>query len=262
MFDHRLGCYHGHAAVNSISHTARVKPDYGLDAPGVVRNLALGGFAAAIAAIAVQFLPFQAADRNIASAWFSVTSAVFFVEVAWMVYSSRVGKLRKRQILFDSLSLTGDERVLDVGCGRGLLMVEAAKRLPRGMAVGIDLWSARDLSGNRPEVTLENARKEGVAERVQVVTGDMRRLPFSDASFNAVVASFAIHNIGAASGREAAVREIDRVLKRGGRVALVDFARTAEYVRTLRKAAWTDVGRSRYGFQMFPPVRTVRGSKP
>jgi len=208
-----------------------VKPAYGLDAPGVVRNLALGGLAALIAAIAVQFLPFHPADRNIASAWFSVTAAVFFVEVAWMVYSSRVGKLRQRQILVDSLGLKGDERVLDVGCGRGLLLVEAAKRLPHRMAVGIDLWSARDLSGNRPEVTLENARKEGVAERVNVVTGDMRRLPFCDAYFNAVVASFAIHNIGDASGRQAAVREIDRVLNRGGRIALLDFAPTGEYAQ-------------------------------
>lgn len=239
-----------------------MKPDYGLDAPGVVRNLALGGLAAAIVAVAVQFLPLQPGDRNIASVWFSLTAAALFVEVAWLVYSSRVGKLRQGQILFDSLGLKGDEHVLDVGCGRGLLLVEAAKRLPHGLAVGIDLWSARDLSGNRPAATLENARREGVEARVKVETGDMRKLPFPDDSFDVAVASMAIHNVRDASGREAAVREIDRVLKPGGRVALLDFARTGEYERALRAAGWVDVGRSRYSLRMFPPVRTVHGSKP
>lgn len=239
-----------------------MKPDYGLDAPGVVRNLALGGLAAAIVAVTVQFLPLQPSDRNIASAWFSLTAVLLVVEVAWLVYSSRIGKLRQRQILIDSLGLKGDEQVPDVGCGRGLLLVEAAKRLPHGLAVGIDLWSARDLSGNRPAVTLENARLEGVEARVKVETGDMRKLPFPDSSFDAAVASMAIHNIRDASGREAAVSEINRVLKPGGRVALLDFVRTGEYERTLRAAGWVEVGRSTYSLRMFPPVRTVHGSKP
>jgi cyclopropane fatty-acyl-phospholipid synthase-like methyltransferase len=70
--------------------------------------------------------------------------------------------------------------VLDVGCGRGLLLIGAAKRLTTGKAVGVDIWQTEDLSGNRPEATLENARLERVAERVGVKDGDARRLPFAD----------------------------------------------------------------------------------
>src|SRR5262249_42036970 len=107
----------------------------------------------------------------------------------FMVRSSQVGKLKQRDRLLDMVQLQGDETLLDVGCGRGLLLIGAAKRLPNGKAVGIDLWSARDLSDNRPEATLANAAAEGVAERVEVKTGDMQQMPFPDGTFEVAVAS-------------------------------------------------------------------------
>lgn len=166
-----------------------------------------------------------------------------------------------RERVIDAIALQGNERVLDVGCGRGLLLVAAAKRLPRGEAVGIDLWSARDLSDNRPEAALENARREGVENRIKVVTGDMTRMPVADGSFDAVVASLSIHNIHGREGRVAAVKEIARLLKPGGRVAIVDIARTGEYVDSFRQLGWTDIRRTGYSLGMFPPVRIVLGTK-
>lgn len=112
-----------------------------------------------------------------------------------MIWDSKVGKLRTREHLLGRITWKGDERVLDVGCGRGLMLIGAAKRLASGEATGIDLWHAEDLSGNRPEATLENARREGVTEKIRVETGDMRQLPFADASFDVVVSRAAIHNL-------------------------------------------------------------------
>ena len=101
-----------------------------------------------------------------------------------MAWDSKFGKVRERERLLDLLTWKGGERVLDVGCGRGLLLIGAAKRLTTGTAAGIDLWQQEDLSDNRPEATLENARLEGVANRVEVHTADMRELPFPDGSFD------------------------------------------------------------------------------
>jgi len=166
---------------------------------------------------------------------------------AAMLWYSRVGKLRQRDRLLGLLAWRGDERVLDVGCGRGLLLVGAAERLTGGKAVGIDIWSRVDLSGNRPEATLENARRAGVAGRVEVEGGDARRLPFADASFDVVVSSLVLHNIPGREGRRQALREMARVLKSGGHIALLDLRHTADYVCVLRQCGLPDARRSAVG---------------
>ena len=117
--------------------------------------------------------------------------------------------------------------MLDVGCGLGLFLIGAAKRLSTGRAVGIDKWQQEDLSGNN-EGALSNAMIEGVADKVEVHTGDARKLPFPDASFDVVLSSMALHNIYNAGERQTAVREIARVLAPGGRVLIVDVRHTSK----------------------------------
>src|SRR5262249_137092 len=103
----------------------------------------------------------------------------------WMAWDSKIGKVTRRERLLDRLTWKGDEHVLDVGCGRGLMLIGAARRLSTGKATGIDIWQAEDLSGNILDATLENARREGVADRVDVQSADMRQLPFPDQTFDA-----------------------------------------------------------------------------
>src|SRR5262249_27747597 len=119
------------------------------------------------------------------------------------------------------------------GCGSGLMLVGAAKRLSSGRAVGVDIWRAEDLSGNTSAATLANARAEGVDGRVDVRTADMRALPFPDASFDVIVSCAAIHNIDAAADRIRAIEEIGRVLKPGGTAVIDDIRNGREYARAL-----------------------------
>lgn len=215
------------------------RPDYGIDAPGAVRNLAIGGAAALglmVVALALHWAKVARMAAPIAIGWLFIAG--------WMVWDGKVGKLRGRDRLLDSLPWRGDEAVLDVGCGRGLLLIGAAKRLTTGKAVGVDIWRAEDLSGNRPEATHENARLEGVSDRVEVKDGDARRLPFADATFDIVVMEGVLHNIYNAAGRDTAVREIARVLQPGGRLLLGDVRHTGRYVRVLRESGLKDVRRS------------------
>lgn len=234
------------------------KPDYGLDAPRVVRNFAIGGALCALGAIVLAVAGASSAAAGI----LTLCAVMFLATVAAMVHSSRRGKLVERDRLLDSLKLRGDETVLDVGTGSGLLLAGAAKRLPSGRAVGVDVWSRSDRSNGNSASAIANARAEGVADRVELVDGDVRQLPFPDATFDAVVASISIHNLQGRDERERACLEIARVLKPGGRVALLDFAGTHDYMLAFEDAGLVDVSRSGISLRMYPPVRVVRARRP
>jgi SAM-dependent methyltransferase len=241
-----------------VTTSRATRPNYGIDAPGLVK-VALYIASLFIGLVVVGLI--AGSPSTILSVMLGM-GLVCLVEGLLMVRSSKHGKLRERVRVVDQLDLQGAERVLDVGCGRGLLLNEVARRLDGGTAVGIDLFREEDLSGNRVESTLQNAALEGVSGRVEVHEGDARDLPFESSSFDAVVSSMTLHNIRDAAGRAQAVREIDRVLKPGGRAVVVDMAKTSEYVKTLSGAGWTDVTSSKLVWALFPPVRWVIGTKP
>lgn len=132
-------------------------------------------------------------------------------------YASRI-----RAQIFDSLALHGDEKILDVGCGSGLLLNEAAHRLSTGKATGIDLW-APHTGGGDYALLMRNARAEGVADKIEFKQADVRDLPFEDASFDVIVSSGALHHISnQMPDHETAIKEINRVLKPDGRIVLWD----------------------------------------
>ena len=245
-----------------MSLLKNTRADYGVDAPGVVLRFMIIAFVGMIFAVSAPFLVKErdlamriASMGRTAAIWCSVCATV-------MVWGSRVGKLRLRDRILTDLSLKGDERVLDVGCGRGLMLLGAAKHLRSGKASGIDLWQKQDQTGNNVDTTRENARIEGVEARIDLLTGDMRELPYEAKVFDVILSSWAIHNIYDKAERRKAILEIARVLKPGGRVRIVDIRHTDEYESALREAGLVDVVRSRPSFLFIIPSRIVSARKP
>jgi arsenite methyltransferase len=225
------------------------QPDYGIDGPRGVALLLLvsiGSMGAAVWLHGLQEFPSWGILLAQVALLVLATDCLFLA--GSLLWYSKIEKLRQRELLLNLVPWRGDERVLDVGCGRGLLLIGAAQRLKSGRAVGVDLWRGLELSGNRAEATLENARRAGVAERVEVQDSDARQLPFADASFDVVVSSLVLHNIPGQEGRRQAVREIARVLKPGGHVALLDMRHTLDYAHVLRECGFVDSRRQSAGW--------------
>jgi arsenite methyltransferase len=155
-------------------------------------------------------------------------------------YTSGPGKRSVWKDLLDELGLRGDERVLDIGCGRGAVLISAARRLPQGRATGVDIWRLRDQTGNSRAATERNAIIEGVGERVDVVDADARDLPFPPESFDVVLSSLALSNIADSEERAKALREAVRVLRPGGPMRIVDD-RADRYAPVLQSAGCVDV---------------------
>lgn len=151
----------------------------------------------------------------------ATAGTVLLAHAGFFLHTTLRGKLRIWERELDRAGLAGNEQLLDLGCGRGAVLIEAARRLPEGRAVGADLWS-RDQSGNSPEATLANAAAAGVADRVKVHTADMTALPFADDSFDVVTSAMAIHNIHSPEGRYRALDEAMRVLRPGGQLLVAD----------------------------------------
>ena len=211
--------------------------DYGQDAPGLMR----GFLAGSLAALALAIL----------AAWFGlwlwlvgllVLATLYLLGMgSFMAFESRVGKVRDRDILLDQMPWRGDEAVLDVGCGRGLMLIGAALRVPRGHATGIDLWRAEDQAQNSAASTLSNAQTAGVAGRVTAQTGDMRALPFPDSAFDVILSAWAVHNVPDEAGRTLALSEMLRVLKPGGRLAVTDIEGRSIYPKMLQESGATGI---------------------
>ena len=149
---------------------------------------------------------------------FSTAGMAFFLAGIW---SGKVGKLRMRDKIFENLEMKGNEDVLDVGCGRGLLLIAAAKRLTTGLATGIDHWKGTVEYRNTSEMTWENARIEGVTDKIKIIDGDVTSLPFTDNRFDVVTTSLMLHHV---KNTDLALKEMVRVLKPNGVLVIADIA--------------------------------------
>ena len=237
----------------------RRRGSYGIDAP-----YAFGFLAVLIVACLVMSI-FAAIESG---SVLHFPPVLFMLTIAgFVLHTTLRGKFVAWAELLDKLELRGDERILDLGCGRGAVLLMAAQRLTTGRAVGVDLWQSADQSGNAAEATRRNAIAEGVADRVELHTGDMTALPFEDNSFDVVVSSLAIHNIRGSAGREKAISEAVRVLRPGGRLMIADIRATRQHQAQLAEIGMNDVARSRLGWQFWwggpwAATRLVTATKP
>jgi SAM-dependent methyltransferase len=134
------------------------------------------------------------------------------------VYCGAVGLGRGfRERTLQVAAIRSGEKILDVGCGTGVLTRLACEAAgATGAALGID--PASDMI----RVAQENAQRRG--SRAEFKTAAIEHLPAPDAAFDVVLSSLMLHHLPPGLKREG-LREVWRVLKPGGRFVVVDFYR-------------------------------------
>jgi arsenite methyltransferase len=231
------------------------KGSYGIDAPHLLPVLGLLFVANLVNGVVS------------GSVWPLAGATAVLAGAACGLYTSRRGKFVVWAEILDRLQLHGDERILDLGCGRGAVLLLVAEHLTTGRAVGVDLWRRGDQSGNSAEAALRNAAAEGVSGQVELRTADMTALPFEADSFDVVVSNVAFHNVRGRSAREKVIEEAVRVLRPGGRLLIADLWATRVYRARLEKLGLRDVTRRSLGWRMWwsgpwLPTFLVTATKP
>jgi arsenite methyltransferase len=239
------------------------KPDYGVDAPNVLRNLFLFGIPCLLLGIfgphqihlgQVTFLP-----RPMLF-W---TGTLLVIEGFLFLLYVKVGKYYHRDRMLSLHKWGGNEQVLDVGCGRGLLLAGAAKLLTNGgKATGIDIWSNVDMGGNSETATLHNLELEGISDRCTLLGVPAQEMPFPDGTFDVILSNLCLHNIYDRKTRLRALEQIIRVLKPGGQAILSDYKLTGEYAQQLQNEGLLVERRWGNPLYTFPPLRIVVARKP
>lgn len=239
-------------------HASGRRAGYGIDRPG--RVVAATVLSTLFALVTV----FAGSATGLVGALGPLLACL--VALAWLsaqVWASQVGKRRAWVAVLDELDLRGDERALDLGCGRGLPLVEVARRLPDGHVTGVDVWRPTDLSGNQPVVAQSNADLEGVGERVDVRHADLaQRLPFDDATFDLVTAGLVLRALPDDAARATVAAEAVRVLRPGGRIVVVDSAHTEAWAEAIAAAGLAVERRPGRQPASIPPARVVTATRP
>ena len=151
---------------------------------------------------------------------------VFLVLTVWAIAGASIVHFVMRfnlplELPTERFLPSGVGRVLDggAGSGRSSLMVLLAR--PESTLVALDSFGAGyGIEGNTPERLLANAAAAGASGRVEVRVGDMREMPFADASFDAAVSAYAIDHLNR-EGVARALAETKRVLRPGGQFLLM-----------------------------------------
>lgn len=229
------------------------QPDFGQDMPTLVKGsaalavLASGAVVAHLVALGAGgiglFLRYgigYSRSETLILTLIAVVAVLAFGLSALIVWSSRHGKLLMRDRLIAGLALRGDEQVLDVGCGNGLLLIGAAEQLTSGMATGVDIWRTDLESGNSAESVRRNAQLAGVADRVTVQDADAQALPFEDAQYDIILTSFMLHHMKKAA-RERALKDMLRTLKPGGKLVIVEVLHLGSLSKLLHHFGVTSI---------------------
>ena len=235
---------HGHGPFAHIRNFVHEEPffaDYQWRVPSLFRHMSIVGIIALVVAMLLTHLGITyALGIGVGAAVLLHVPIVGVTIAGWFLRRARNSYVKT---VVNLIPWKGNEEVLDVGCGSGVLLFACIKESPTAKGTGIDIYDPYSFGGSAG-VFWKNAEIEGVKSRIDLKQVDARSMPFEDQRFDVIVSSLAMHHVGNAAEQEKATHEIVRTLKPGGKIIICDVGRALDAPERVLRSAGFDVRRT------------------
>jgi SAM-dependent methyltransferase len=157
-----------------------------------------------------------------------IIAILLFVASAYFIYARNSfspdgGDIQSqiRELVLNNLNWVGKGELIDIGCGNGPLTIQAANKYPDSHVTGIDYWGG--MWEYSIGVCKENARIEGVIDKVTFLKATASDLPFNDGYFDAAISNLVFHEVNDTRDKRDVIKEALRVVKKDGVFAFQDL---------------------------------------
>lgn len=177
----------------------------------------------ALVIIGVIFHPYKLVTLIFGIASVVLLGMILLFYYAYYKFSTSGGDIQGRvsDLVTQKIAIDSSGRLLDIGCGSGVLSVELALKCPQLTIQAIDYWGS--MWGYSKEKCEDLAEKYGTSDRICFEKGSASTLPFADETFDIVISNMVFHEVADAKDKREVIKEALRVLKKGGQFVFQDL---------------------------------------
>jgi ubiquinone/menaquinone biosynthesis C-methylase UbiE len=173
---------------------------------------------------ALIFIPIGLVYRSVTTILFFIIFVSFlFPLYSFSMFSQNGGKFQEKiyNLAIQHLGTDLKGKIIDIGCGNGVVAVKLAEKHENIEVTGIDYWG-KDWEYSK-NICEKNAQIAKVESRVHFKKDDAGSLDFEDATFDGAISNLTFHEVKSVPDKKLVIKEALRVVKPGGSFSFVDY---------------------------------------
>ncbi|WP_343345441.1 class I SAM-dependent methyltransferase [Terrisporobacter petrolearius] len=173
---------------------------------------------------------------------------LFIISYSYYQFSDKGGDYQSKihHLIINKISYKENIKILDIGVGSASLITKLAKSFTKASLVGIDYWG--DDWEYSKQICENNAKYEGVLDRINFIKATASNLPFNENEFDVVVSCLTFHEVKDETDKIKVLKEALRVLNRNGEFVFLDlfldekiFGKNDEFLNTINSLEISEV---------------------